>query len=387
MDSWGDEYDIYDIYNDNDNNKIYNLTNDWNTNYFNKINIILDNDEFDLYLDFNTFIKKYDIDNNLKEFLIRNIIYFNLKFTIQLDLSCLSMYSICMSNKLINDNHNEYEYYLDKYLDNHTILPYSKKEIELIYLNIIDCNKIELFIYLNNKYPVITLINDIDKQLLNYNDCNSISYNIINHSLMCSNLITEYILKNYKFKVLNLLYNHFKLNLDIHKLHNIHLLTKIVVNELKDTIIPIDLFFKWGCENYLYNKLIENIVFVSDNVYNYDMYIINCIKSLNYKLLDNVFKNRCLVLSSLHFINIFEELIEIFNNKLNHKYYNDIFIIKTWNIVFPYVYKYLDYYTIKHLLMYNGINDNGINNIVTLRKSYLILPQIEQYIDDWNNSD
>ena len=101
MDRWGGDNDIYDIYDNND--KIYDLTNVWNTNYFNKINIILDNNDFDLYLDFNTFIKKYDIDNNLKEFLIRNIIYFNFKFKIQLDLSCLSMYSICLSNSLIDD--------------------------------------------------------------------------------------------------------------------------------------------------------------------------------------------------------------------------------------------------------------------------------------------
>ena len=388
MDRWGGDNDIYDIYDNND--KIYDLTNVWNTNYFNKINIILDNNDFDLYLDFNTFIKKYDIDNNLKEFLIRNIIYFNFKFKIQLDLSCLSMYSICLSNSLIDDynDNNEYKYYLDKYLDNHTISPYPNKEIELIYLNIIYSNKIELFIYLNDKYPVINLINKINTKLLNYNNFVSLDYNIINHSLLCSNLITEYILNNYKFNFLNLLYNHIKLSLNIHNLqNNINLITKIVVTELNDTIFPIELFFKWSCENKIYNTLIENIVFVSNKNTINNLYIVNCIKSLNYTLLDTFLKKQSLILSSLNFITIFHELIEIFNNKLKHKDYNETYILKIWNLLFPYVEKYLDFYSIKTLLINNGHDESGLNNIVSLRKSYIILPQIEQYIDDWNISD
>ena len=132
--------------------------------------------------------------------------------------------------------------------------------------------------------------------------------------------------------------------------------------------------------------LIENIVFVSNNRNIYNLYILNCIKSLNYRLLDNFFKKRTLILSSLNYSSIFSELVEIFSNRIINKDYKERYILKIWNLIFPYVEKYLDYELIKHSIN-NGYHESGINNIVALRKSYLILPQIEQYIDDWNTSD
>ena len=37
-------------------------------------------------------------------------------------------------------------------------------------------------------------------------------------------------------------------------------------------------------------------------------------------------------------------------NKLKHKDYNETYILKIWNLLFPYVEKYLDFYSIKTLL-------------------------------------
>ena len=99
VDSWSTDYD-YDYDNDNDSKSILL----WSNDYFKKINTLLDCNRFNLYLDYDTFIKKYDVEELLSNFLISNIKYYNSYFNIPIVQTEISMFSICLANIPIDDN-------------------------------------------------------------------------------------------------------------------------------------------------------------------------------------------------------------------------------------------------------------------------------------------
>ena len=99
------------------------------TDYFKKINTILDCKKFNLYLDYDTFIKKYDIEELLSNFLIYNIKYYNSYFTIPIVQTEISMFSICLANNPIDDN-------FSKKLEIYLQYNWSYSNILLVFLNI-----------------------------------------------------------------------------------------------------------------------------------------------------------------------------------------------------------------------------------------------------------
>ena len=377
VDSWGSDSE----YNEN-----YKFSSDfksitWSNDYFKKINNILNCDLFDLYLDYNTFIKKYDIEDLLSNFLITNIKYYNSYFNINLDQTEISMFSICLANIPIDKN---YKQKLDIYLK----YDWSYNNIVLIFLNIIDNNNLELFKHVYDKYRTI-----LDSKLISYS---KIDYNIVNHSLLCSKSIFEYIYQD--INIFKYIKSHIELNLYIDNSYDF--LNKICNNIVKFNydyetnqwnynnqgyIYSLTTFME-SCiqktnNNYNYNNLIEIFILKINNFEIIDEYIALCIKNINFKLLNNYFEKRNFILKELNFNSLLHFLVNMFDrvNIYNNRIQNNI--IKIWNLIFPNVQKYsLDY--IKYYF-----NNNSINNIVAFKKSINIIKQIEPYINNWNKLD
>lgn len=360
----------------------------WSNDYFKKINKILNCDLFDLYLDYDTFIKKYDIEDYLANFLITNIHYYNVNFSIQLDKKELSMFSICLANINIDDN---FKHKLDIYLQHKC----SYNNILLIFINIIDNNNLDLFKLVYNKYPEI-----IDDKIITYS---KIKYNIVNHSLLCSKSIFEYICKDINiFKYIN---PHIELKLYINNSYNF--LNNICKNIVKfnynsethkwNYYMNEKVYFyslttfmdkciektpsNYSNNNYNYNKLIEIFMLKINDYEVIDEYLALCIKNINFKLLNNYFEKRSFILKELNFNSLLHFLVNMFDraNSYNNSVQNDI--IKIWNLIFPYVEKYsLDYIS-------DYFDTNNINNIVSFKKSLDIIIQLKPYISDWNKED
>lgn len=381
VDSWGDEYD--------ENYKFLDDVNyiPWSNDYFKKINKILNCGNFDLYLDYDTFIKKYDIEDYLAKFLINSIKYYNSYFSIHIDQEEISMFSICLANIPIDTN---FKQKLELFLQH----KWSYNNIILIFLNIIDNNNFDLFKLVYNKYNKIS-----DSKLMSYS---KLDYNIINHSLLCSKTIFEYIYED--INIFNYIKSHIELNLYIDNSYDF--LNKICNNIVKfnynaethkwnyysndqEYIYSLTTFMD-NCikkkkndfiSNIDYNKFIEIFILKINDYEIIDEYLALCIKNINFKLLNNYFEKRNFILKELNFNSLLHFLVNLFDraNSYNNTIQNDI--IKIWNLIFPYVEKYssdyLNYY----------FNGNSINNIVSFKKSIEIIIQLEPYISDWNKED
>ena len=384
VDSWGSDSE----YEYGENYKVSCDVNpiQWSTDYFKKINKILNCDSFDLYLDYDTFIKKYDIEELLSNFLINNIKYYNNYFSIHLDQAEISMFSICLANIPIDE---QFKQKLGIYLKHE----WSYNNILLIYLNIIDNNNLDLFKIVYDKYPEI-----IDDKIIIYS---KITYNIVNHSLLCSKSIFEYICKD--INIFKYIKPHIDLNLYIDDSYDF-------LNTICNNIVNFNYNFKTHKWNYNptkkgyiyslttfmnkcigekskdynysnYNNLIEIFILKINDYEIINEYLALCIKNINYNLLHNYFEKRCFILKELNFNSLLHFLVNMFDRANNYNsVQNDI--IKIWNLIFPYVEKYsLDYISVFF------DDNNNINNIVAFKKSIDIIIQIEPYISDWNKED
>jgi hypothetical protein len=381
IDSWGDDYEYEENKLPDDVKPI-----PWSNDYFKKINKILNCKKFDLYLDYDTFVKKYDIEDYLANFLITNINYYNVNFSIQLDKKEISMYSICLANINIDEN---FKQKLDIYLHH----DWSYNNILLIFLNIIDNNNLDLFKLVYDKYPEI-----IDDKIITYS---KIKYNIVSHSLLCSNSIFEYICKD--INIFKYIKPHIGWNLYIDNSYSF-------LNTICNTIVKFNYNFKTNKWNYNpnkngyiyslttfmdkciekkhdnyytnnYNKLIELFILKINDYEIINEYLALCIKNINFKLLNNYFKKRSFILKELNYNSLLHFLVDMFDraNTYNNSIQNNI--IKIWNLIFPYVQKYsLDYIS-------EYFDNNNINNLVAFKKSVDIIIQIEPYISNWNKSD
>ena len=374
IDSWGDSWG-------EDNDKLsleYVKPIPWSNDYFKKINKLLDCNLFDLYLDYDTFIKKYDIEDYLATFLINNIKYYNSHFSIQLDVKEISMYSICLANIPIDETFNQR---LDIYLKH----DWNYNNILLIFLNIIDSDNLDLFKRVYDKYPNII---DTNNKIIGYS---TINYNIVNHSLLCSKSIVEYIC-NY-IDIFKYIIKHVELNLYINKSYGF-------LNILCNNIVKFNYNCKtqklvcishYGLSTFMekcivknqsnYNIFIELFILKINDIEMITEYLALCIKNINIKLLNNYFEKRHFILKDVNYNSLLHFLVEMFNqaNTYNNSIQNDI--IKIWNLIFPYVQKYsLDYIS-------DFFDSNNINNLVSFKKSVSIIKQIAPYISDWNKVD
>ena len=376
VDSWSNDYD-YD----------YNKCTLWSTDYFRKINKLLDYNRFNLYLDYDTFIKKYDVEELLANFLISNIKYYNYYFNIPIVETEISMFSICLANIPIDDN-------FSKKLEIYLHYKWSYSNILLVFLNIIDNDNLDLFKLVYDKYPKI-----IENSKISYS---KINYNIVNHSLLYSKSIFEYICNDISvFKYIKL---HIELNLYINNSYDFlnmicdniitfnynNKIQKWIYNQTENGYIYSLTSFMNSCLeikhnnniNYkTYNKLIELFILKINDFEIINEYLALCIKNKNYYLLKSYFNKRILILKDLNFNSLLHFLVNMFDNanSCNNTIQNNI--IKIWNLIFPYVKKYSSDY-INHYF-----NDNSINNLVAFKKSVVIIKQIEPYINDWNKSD
>ena len=411
VDSWGSNSEYEEKYNLVEDNSIL-----WSNDYFKKINKILTCEVFDLYLDYDTFIKKYDIEDLLSNFLINNIKYYNNYFSIHLDQAEISMYSICLANIPIDE---QFKQKLVIYLQHE----WSYNNILLIFLNIIDNNNLDLFKIVYAKYPEI-----IDDKIITYS---KIKYNIVNHSLLCSNSIFEYICKD--INIFKYIKPHIDLNLYIDDSYDF-------LNTIGNNIVNFNYNFKTHKWNYnptkkgyiyslttfmtkcigekhinysnnntnyptnntnyptnntnysnnntnysnnntYYNKLIEIFILKINDFEVINEYLELCIKNINYNLIHNYLNKRIKILKKINLNSLLHLLVNMFDraNSYNNSVQNDI--IKIWNLIFPYIEKYsLDYIS-------DYFVDNSINNIVAFKKSVDIIIQLEPYISNWNKED
>ena len=379
VDSWSYEYDYnYDNY---DNSIL--CSND----YFKKINTILDFEKFNLYLDYDTFIKKYEVEELLSNFLITNIKYYNSYFTIPIVKTEISMFSICLASLPIDDN-------FIKKLKIYIEYNWNYSDILLVFLNIIDNNNLDLFTLVYDKYSKIIENNTISYSKLNYN--------IVNHSLLCSKSIFERICKD--VNIFKYIKPHIELNLYIDDSYDF-------LNMICDNIVTFNYNFKIQKWNYnqtetgyiyslttfmnnciqtkynnnnnykCYNKLIELFILKINDFEIINEYLALCIKNKNYNLLKSYFNKRILSIKDLNYNSLLHFLVDMFDkaNSYNNTIQNDI--INIWNLIFPYVEKYSLGY-INHYF-----SSNSINNLVAFKKSVTIIMQIEPYINDWNRPD
>ena len=357
-DSWGLEEDDEEI-------EYY-----WSTDYFDKIDKLMDCREFDLYLDYHTFIKKYDIDDDLVKFLTNNIKYYHNNFIIDY-LTDTSMYGICLCNKPIV--YDTFKQKLDTYLESDKV---SNNDLLLIFLNIIISNKLELFKYLFDKYPEIVSTGVQSPQTIYYS---KIKYNIINHSLLCSPPIFNYLLNHvdvYKYVL-----NHLNLYLDFnvsYKCQDLISNNIVINNNIQE--YSFTNFMTICIENKKYNKLIEILILKINDYEIINTYIGLCIRHLKYNLINTYFEKRKLLLKELKYNCLLHFLIEMFEfnetNLANHTY-----ILKIWSLIFPYIEKYSSTY------IYEYFSNVNINNIVAYKKSIDIVIQLAPYISDWNKLD
>ena len=313
-----------------------NDMNIWEADNFTKINTFLNNGTFNLDISFNAFVHMYELDDTLKLFLIYNIKYYN-KFNIKLDLDSVSMFTMCLANKPI-ENTKDYKKYLKRYFKICKSITY--KDIELICFNIIDSKNVELFKYVCNKYSLYNLINLYGINTINNFHKSTIDYNILNHSLNYSTEIFLYIFNNYKFNIFTVLFNHVSFNLYIDNFNQ-------SINDISNKIVDFyklqqncsfDLIFnnfmKSCVENKYYNELVENIVLKINIIELYEEYISSCIKEQNVSLIRKFIQKRQLILSSLSYIEIVHDLISLFNNRINNLTYNENSILKYGNYYF-----------------------------------------------------
>ena len=360
----------------------------WTNDYFKKINSLLDWNKFNLYLDYDTFIKKYDIEELLSNFLIYNIKYYNSYFTIPIVQTEISMFSICLANIPIDDN-------FSKKLEIYLQYNWSYSNILLVFLNIIDNNNLDLFTLVYDKYSKIIEYNTISYSKLDYN--------IVNHSLLCSKSIFERICKD--VNIFKYIKPHIELNLYIDNSYDF-------LNMIADNIVTFNYnskIQKWNynktengyiyslttfmnsCiemskDNYgnntnCYNKLIEIFILKINDFEIINEYLALCIKNKNYNLLKNYFNKRILILKDLNFNSLLHFLVDMFDkaNSYNNSIQNDI--INIWNLIFPYIKKYSSDY------IHHYFTANSVNKLVAFKKSLNIIIQIEPYIKDWNELD
>jgi len=362
-DTWGEEYGtLTDI-------------NYWQPNYFEKIKTILDCPTFDKSLPINTFVKIYDIEESLVKYLINNVVYYNNKFKINLNKNTITFGSISLSNLPIDET---YQYYLEDYLDT---IKFDKEDIELICLNVINSNNLDLFKMIESKYDIALLfsksVSIIHKRL--------IKFNIINQSFMCSNSITHHILDKYDVNVYYYLLHHIDLHIHFNKLNYI-LQCKIINSIQNNTIYEIKTLIDKSLKNNdSYNDLIELLVFKTNKIEIYEHYIYNCIEYHKYNLMRRLIYNRPLILPYLNYYNIFQRLIDIFNDKIHISYgsneIKDTHVLKLWNLLFPHIEK-----SDINLEYYFSCN-NVLHSLVGFRKSLTIIKDIQPYIIDWNKED
>lgn len=370
---------------DSDSEYNYEISN--SNNYFKKINSLLNHKKFNLYLNYDIFIKKYNIEELLSNFLISNLKYYNSYFNIPLVETEISMFSICLANIYVDDNFR-------KQLEIYLQYKWSYNNILFVFLNIIDNDNLDLFKLVYDKYSKI-----FENSKISYS---KINYNIVNHSLLCSKSIFEYICND--ISVFKYIKPHIELNLyidnsydflniisnNIVKFNYNNKIQKWIYNQTENGYIYSLTSFMNSCLeikhnnniNYkTYNKLIELFILKINDFEIINEYLTLCIKNKNYYLLKSYFNKRKLILKDLNFNSLLHFLVDMFDNAncYNNSIQNNI--INIWDLIFPFVKKYsLNY--IDHYF-----NSNCINNLVAFKKSISIIKQIEPYISDWNKSD
>jgi len=390
-----DTYNIYDSFEDTVNVKEYDRDESKykpNDMSLGNISSIVEDNLMNLSISFKDFKDKDEYTQDLYNFLIYSIEHFNKYYRITIDESNTSMLSILLAN--ITITHNEcYKHYIDLYVDN--IKSPNNNEIKVIYLNIISHNNVECFNYFNMYYPISSIICDSEIDISHY--YTNLKYNVVNHSMESSKYISEYIIKNCSINVINHLYVHIFLNINIKT--DYYILTHKIQQELENehSVFEKTKMTKYSISKYIlvliqnsgyskkYDKLISIIIHKLNDITIYNYYIQNALNNTNFYAIKDLFEQRSLIVSKFDYIAILNKLFEICSEKIYNKECivkkNEMYINKLWGYLLPYI----EQYCIIDLKTY--FDDKDLNQLVTITNAKQILKKIGKYIECWNIQD
>ena len=355
---------------------------DYLSNFDENIRKILDKN---LDINVNDYKKQYPEDDEFVNNLKNRLENFKINYSLKLNYDKVRINTICLANisldaysdsysidNLKYDSELELELELEldffKYIKRNLNL--NKKDVVLIYLNIILHDDVNAFKFMNFYFPYECYHNveimTLDEQQWEWQ--NSYRYTSSAHCFTFSQKITRYILRHLDIPVYNVI-------------------SKILYEDMYHVFFTsitdyINTNFNEDDKYSLYylaprNVSIKNTIMNINNIDIINKIILISTRNKDVWFLKDIFNNKVLLHPYYAYNDILDEIIEMFNPICNELHKSDkIKIIMIWKILYPNIKKYMNH----PYNSYHFFNDR-INNLFAFSHSKAIIKLLKDDIE------